>query len=158
MFFRMNNNTNRMPRIKNTISFKRLNTVYSVGLLFFAVLNAVFMRILSKGTYIMCYTESFGINIMLLSLFLADKEARSFFKVKYLSWKEENMFYIQKITVFKTRNKIGPIPDTGIDLEINEHPSKPEVIAHDEVCAFDELDGEDVENCSEINNPAILVG
>jgi hypothetical protein len=81
----------------------------------------------------MYYTVSLVSNSMLFTLILADKEARSFFKLKFLSWKAENMFNLQMLNVFKTKYKIGPI--AGTDLEANTTNS--EVIVHNDVFDID---------------------
>ena len=122
VFFRLKTKQPRKPRIKNTISFKRLNIIYSLGLIFSASLHAVLMKNQSKDTYILHYTVSLVINSMLFSLILADNEARSFFKLKFLSWKEENMFNLQRMNVFKTKYRIGPI--AGIDWKANNDKSE----------------------------------
>ena len=68
----------------------------------------------------MHFTASMVLNSMLLSLILADGEARNFFKHKFLAWKEENMFHLRKNNLFKTKNKIGPIEVGHVTESISE--------------------------------------
>ena len=101
----------------------------------------------------MHYTTSLVINSMLLSLILADGEARSFFKHKFLAWKEVNMFHLWKNNVFKRKYKIGPI--SGIRLEVQDHENKcAEIVSS----AINVNEHEDLaaEKDTEISTPSVL--
>jgi hypothetical protein len=150
LFFKLKTKQPKKPRIKNTISFKRLNIIYSLGLISSATLHAVLMKNQSTDTYIMHYTVSLVINSMLFSLILTDNEARSFFKLKFLSWKEENMFNLQKINVFKTKFRIGPI--AGKDWKANTYKSEDDNFAN----GFGGIGGDDVEEYPESNTQVVL--
>ena len=142
MFFRMKTNQHIKPRIKNTISFKRLNILYSLGLIVPALMQAVLMRNESKDTYVLYYTVSLVLNSMLLSLFLADKEAIGFFKHKLLLFKEDNIFInLQKLNVFRINYKVGPL--AGEELETGTEINAPDDSANNEVIAID-IDGRDL--------------
>ena len=126
MFFRMKTNQPINPRIKNTISFKRLNILYSLGLILPALLQAVLMKNHSKDTYVLHYTVSLVLNSMLLSLFLADKEATGFFKHKLVLFKEDNIcINLQKVNVFRINCKVGPIAgedlETGMEINVPDN-------------------------------------
>ena len=146
IFFRFNTKLTRKPRIKNTISFKRLNIIYSLGLIFSAFLHLVLMKNESAETYVMHYTVSLVINSMLCSLILSDKDARAFFKTKFLAWKDENLFYMRKINFFTSRYKISPAEGTSQKsiqdgsrteenfqsmMDIGEHETDDENVRHD---------------------------
>ena len=103
--------------MKNIISFKRLNIIYSFGFIFSAVLQALLMR--DDLVYTMHYNVAMTLNLMLLSFVLADKEARQYFKNKFQSWKVEQMLKWQQLPAFKPSFKIGPT--NGVELEtVNE--------------------------------------
>ena len=112
IFFRFNTKLAGKPRIKNTISFKRLNIIYGLGLIFSASLTLVFMKNESRETYVAHYTVSLVLNSMLLSLILTDKDARIFFHSKFLAWKDRNLLHMKKINLFKTKCKITPVERT----------------------------------------------
>eukprot|EP00092_Neocalanus_flemingeri_P106668 GFUD01136875.1.p1 GENE.GFUD01136875.1~~GFUD01136875.1.p1 ORF type:complete len:141 (-),score=34.57 GFUD01136875.1:140-562(-) len=115
VFFGMKTNQQGKPRIKNSIGFQKLNIIYSLGLAFSAVLSGVMMMIQSKDVYTGHYHVTMVFNMMLLSFILGDHKAREFFRLKFQSWKEENMFNLQKLNVCKAKYKIGPM--VGVDLE-----------------------------------------
>ena len=142
MFFRMKTNQHTKPRNKNTISFKRLNILYRMGLIVPALMQVVLMRNESKDTYALHYTVSLVLNSMLLSLFLADKEAIGFFKHKLLLFKEDNIFInLQKLNVFRINYKVGPL--AGEELETGTEINAPDDSANNEVIAID-IDGRDL--------------
>ena len=89
IFFRLRRKQHGKPKIKNTISFKRLNLVYSLGLICTAGLHASFMGNQNKDSYLAHITVTLVINIMLLTLILTDNEAREFFTLKLRNWMEE---------------------------------------------------------------------
>ena len=90
----------------------------------------------SKDTYVLHYTVSLVLNSMLLSLFLADKEATGFFKHKLLLFKEDNIFKnVQNLTVFRSNYKVGPL--AGEDLETGTEINAPDASANNEVIAID---------------------
>lgn len=79
---------------------------------------------------------------MLLSLFLADKEAIGFFKHKLLLFKEDNIFInLQKLNVFRINYKVGPL--AGEELETGTEINAPDDSANNEVIAID-IDGRDL--------------
>ena len=135
IFFRLHVNKQGKPKIKNTISFKRLNIIYSLGLIFSALLHVFLMRNESKDAYVLHYSISIVLNTMLLSFILTDHEARAFFKLKFQSWKEERMFNLKMMNVFKTKYKIGPI--LGADLETGNEIKRSIGIVNDEVFVID---------------------
>ena len=83
IYFKMERNKPGKLLIKNTISFKRLNLTYGLGLLLTAVIQIIFMKNESMDTYMLHFTVSLGANSMLLSFLLTDKEAFGFFKRKF---------------------------------------------------------------------------
>ena len=110
VFFRLRRKQQGKPKIKNTISFKRLNLVYSLGLICTAGLHASFMENQSKDSYLAHITVTLVINIMLLTLILTDHEAREFFTQKIRNWMDEND--LPKLqNLFKRSHKVGPVVD-----------------------------------------------
>ena len=114
VFFGVGRKQQGKPKIKNTISFKRLNLVYSLGLICAAGLHANFMENQSKDSYMAHITVTLVINIMMLSLILTDNEAREFFTKKIRNWMDEND--LPKLqNLFKRRNKVWPVVDENVE-------------------------------------------
>ena len=72
---------------------------------------------------------------MLLSFILTEDEAKSFFELKFQSWKEERMFNFQKMNVFKSKYRIGPM--IGADLDTGTEINRSIGIANNEVFVID---------------------
>ena len=118
IFYRLKRRQHGKPRIKNTISFKRLNIIYSLGLISSASMHAFFMSILAKKTYLAHYTVTMVINTMLMVLAIADVEARMFLIQRIKAWKENNLFHWQIVSLYKRAHKVAPFnercPEIGL--------------------------------------------
>ena len=126
IFFRFKRSEHGKPKIKNTISFKRLNFIYCLGLICSAVMHVSCLENSSKDSYIAHFTVTLVINTMLFTLVVADKEARAFFKQKFQSWMEENAIDLHNLNVFKTKLKVGPLGN--LDLEVGQEVNKSVVV------------------------------
>ena len=112
-FFRIKTNQASNSRIKNTISFKRLNIIYGLGLLPPALLQAVIMRTVSQDTYVLHYSIPLAINSILVSLFVTDQEAMAFFKRKFQQFREGHSVNLQ---LQRGNNKVGSVPTEATDV------------------------------------------
>ena len=65
--------------IKNMLSFQSLTIIYSLGLLFSAIIQGIIMISKSKIDYVLHYNVSVVLNVMLFSFALSHQEARIFF-------------------------------------------------------------------------------
>ena len=115
IFFRIRTSQKHKPKIKNTISFKRLNLFYSLGLISAAIIQGLAMMNLPRDTYILHYTVSIVSNSILISLLVMDEEAVKFLRHKFKLMKEH--YHVdEKLFKFKFLNcKVGPM--TGLDVE-----------------------------------------
>ena len=95
------------PRIKNTISFKSLNILYSIGMILEAILHILLMQINSKDTFILNYDIPLVLNLMLLTFLVSNEDAMKFCFVKFSSWKERQMFRFQVFRWIRNRNQVG---------------------------------------------------
>ena len=80
--------------IKNTIGFKNLTVIYSLGLFLSAFLQGIIMM---SEYNVMHYNVSVVINMMLLSFILTDQEARKYFSLKLQSRILEITLYIEHV-------------------------------------------------------------
>jgi hypothetical protein len=97
------------PRIKNTISFKWLNMIYSIGIIFETILHLILMKNNSKDTFIMHYDTTMAFNLMMIIFVVSNEDAKKFFMVKFKSWKEEQMFNFRRINVVRKSNRVAQL-------------------------------------------------
>ena len=95
------------PRIMNTISFKSLNILYSIGFILLAILHMLLIQINSKDTFILHYDITLALNLMLLTLQVSNDDAMKFCFRKFSSWKERQMFRFQVFRWIRNRNQVG---------------------------------------------------
>ena len=109
VFFKCRAKQQGKPRIKNTISFKSLNILYSIGLILEAILHMLLMQINSKDTFIMHYDSTLALNLMLLTFLVSNEDAMKFCFVKLSSWKEKQMFRLKDFRWIRNRNQVGQL-------------------------------------------------
>ena len=121
MYFKLKKNIHGKPKFKNTIIFRRLNNIYSVGLICAAVLQSLFLSN-DWDMYILHYNVATVLNLMLLSFVFGDKDARHYFMLKFNVWKEANLFRLLQVNMIKTKCKIGPTfqAELPVKKEINQ--------------------------------------
>ena len=118
IFFRLQTSQHGKPRITNTISFKRLNIIYCYGLIFSAIMHAIFMNMLGKKTYLAHFTVTMVINTMLLVLAIADREAKQFLKIRIKAWKENHFLHWKIMCLPKRSPKVAPFNERSPDMEL----------------------------------------
>ena len=116
IYFKIKTNKPGKLVIKNTITFKRLNYSYGLALLLSAVIQTIFMKNESTDTYMLHFTLSLGLNSMLLSFLIRDKEAIEYFKRKFQQFKERNGVNFQKLRIFKLYYRVGVGPIRGLEV------------------------------------------
>ena len=97
LFFSCKSKQKGKLEIKNTIGFKNLTVIYSLGLFLSAFIQGIIMISEYKVAYIMHYNVSVVINMMLLSFILTDQEARKYFNLKFQSRILETTLYIEHV-------------------------------------------------------------
>ena len=107
VFFKCKATTQGKPKIKNTISFKWINILYSIGLIFETILHLILMQNHSKNTFIMHYDITTAFNLMLITFLVSDKDAKKFCLFKMRSWKEQQWFQLKDFNLMKKHNKVG---------------------------------------------------
>ena len=95
LFFSCKSKQKGKLEIKNTMGFKNLTVIYSLGLFLSAFIQGIIMISEYKVAYIMHYNVSVVSNMMLLSFILTDQEARKYFKQKFQSRKLETTLYVE---------------------------------------------------------------
>jgi hypothetical protein len=94
LFFSCKSKQKGKLEIKNTIGFKNLTVIYSLGLFLSAFLQGMIMM---SEYNVMHYNVSVVINMMLLSFILTDQEARKYFSLKLQSRILEITLYIEHV-------------------------------------------------------------
>ena len=101
IYFKFKSKQKGKLEIKNMLSFKSLTIIYSLGLLFSAIIQGMIMISKNKITYVLHYNVSIVGNVMLFLFAFSHKDARDFFKRKFKNFKEEIKFRFKS----KVKNK-----------------------------------------------------
>ena len=97
------------PKIKNTISFKMLNLIYSIGFIIFTIIHVTLLQIKSKDTYIVQYDITMAFTLILTTFLVSNEAAMQFILSKYRSWREEQKLELRFLNCLKRTNKVEDI-------------------------------------------------
>ena len=101
MFFKLKSKQKGKLEIKNMLSFQSLTIIYSLGLVFSAIIQTIIMISECKISYILHYNVSIVLNFMLFLFSFSHKDARDFFERKWKNIQEEIRFSFKS----KVKNK-----------------------------------------------------
>ena len=112
------------PKIKNMISFKKLNIIYSISLIIIAIFHLYVIKSSAYVPFLLPYTLPSFVNSFMLALLLTDDEVKSFFRLKFSKWKEQEIFYLQRIKMFKRKDNVTPFSSTDIETDVENDIQK----------------------------------
>ena len=106
------------PKIKNMISFKKLNIIYNISFIIIAIFHLYVIKSSAYVPFLLPYTLPSFVNSFMLALLLTDDEVKNFFKLKFSKWKEQEIFYMQKINFFKRKDNVNHFSSADIETDV----------------------------------------